>query len=241
MNEDLKGYLQNIHNLKERLNSNPELKGDFRKAVKEHGRLIEDLLDFLEPLVGEEQLEKALDIPDPLYRDLVSLLAEQINILKKELNQEVLTLVENSEVKVKLWCIHESPDKNPTRIHLENYDDLKTGSFNRVDKVTFILSKDEMDHLRKSIEFHDELRQQIDAISEKKIDLEKLVNDLKSELITDLKQLEKILDVQDSKKILNEIYTELESVADQEKVAEIKSELDLLKKELNVSVEEAKS
>ncbi len=237
MNEDLGGYLENIHNLKEKLDTNPELEENFRKAVKEHGKLIGDIQDFLLVLVGEDKLDKALETPDPLYTELVLLLAEQIDNLKKELDQETSTLLENSEVRAKLWCIHESRDKNPTRIHLKNYDDLQMGSLNRVNKVTFMLTEDEMDHLRKSIEFHDELRQQIEEISKKKIDLDKLINDLKSDLISDITKMEKMLDVQDSKKFLEEIYTELESIADKEKVAEIKSELDLLNNELNWFIE----
>lgn len=204
---ELDGYVRSIETLRIRLleEADPEVEEKFRKKLKEHGLFIEKLLDVLGPVVGEERLDQALRIPDPLYTDVVSLLVEHINNVQQKLLAETSLLIQNNKLFLNVWCIHSSKGKEPTAIHLNNYDNLEAGSFQIIDKVTFARTEEEDSHLKESIRFHEDLRKLVKDIGDKDSEIRQVFRDLREQFFSSLRDFENLFGTQDMQNLLDEI------------------------------------
>lgn len=205
--DELDGYVRSIGKLRIRLleEADPEVEERFRKKLKEHGTFILKLLDVLEPVIGEERLEQALGIPDPLYTDVVSLLVEHINNVQEKLHAETSSLIQNNELTLNVWCIHSSKGKEPAAIHLNNYDNLEAGSFQIIDKVTFARTEEEDSHLKESIRFHEDLRKLVKDIGDKDSEIRQVFRELRDQFFSNLSDFESLFGTQELRNLLDEV------------------------------------
>ncbi|MCK4260224.1 MAG: hypothetical protein KAX49_14695 [Halanaerobiales bacterium] len=169
------------------LNEHLETKKDYKTILK-------TISNYVEPIMENKKLKKV---------DLVKFLVHQINMIENEIAHESKLLIENSKMKLNIWCIHETKDNYPTRIYLKNYDDLKTGTYNSVDKVIYTFSDVEREHLTKNIQLYSELWKLIANIDAKKIYLEELFLDTK---------LHSFTTIHDKISIKDELFSELTEV-----------------------------
>lgn len=205
--DELDGYVRSIDTLRIRLleEADPEVEERFRKKLKEHGLLIEKLLDVLEPIDEGKLLELALSTRDPLYTDVVSLLADHINNVQEKLRAETSSLIQNNDITLNVWCIHSSKGKEPTAIHLNNYDNLEAGSFHIIDKVTFARTEEEDSHLKESVRFHEDLRRLIKDIGDKDSEIRQVFRELRDQFFSNLRDFENLFGTQDLQNLLDEI------------------------------------
>lgn len=232
--EDLDDYVSDIDALRKRLleKDDPLIEARFRQKLKERSTFILKLLDALEPVVGTARLEKALGISDPLYSDVVSLLAEHIDNVQKKLEAETSSLIDYSKHILRVWCIHSSQGKKPTAIHLNNYDNLEAGSLQIIDKVTLSLTEEEDRHLRESVRFHEDLRKLVVDIGDKDSELRQVFSDLTDQFFKDLRDFRDFFGTQTLQEFLDEIEKEIDLLDSSEKVDSLKDALSDLKEKL---------
>jgi len=225
--DELDGYVRSIDTLRIRLleEADPEVEEKFRKKLKEHGLFIEKLLDVLGPVVGEERLDQALRIPDPLYTDVVSLLVEHINNVQQKLLAETSLLIQNNKLFLNVWCIHSSKGKEPTAIHLNNYDNLEEGSFQIIDKLTFARTEEEDSHLKESIRFHENLRKLVKDIGDKDSEIRQVFRELREQFFSSLRDFENLFGTQDLLSLLNEIEKEIKQSLSSEDIGALRDVL----------------
>lgn len=224
---ELDGYVRSIDTLRIRLleEADPEVEKKFRKKLKEHGNFVLKLLDVLEPVIGEERLEQALGISDPFYTNIISLLAEHIKDIQQKLRDETSSLIQNNKLTLNVWCIHSSKGKEPTAIHLNNYDNLEAGSFQIIDKVTFARTEEEDSHLKESIRFHEDLRKLVKDIGDKDSEIRQIFRDLREQFFSSLRDFENLFGTQDLLSLLNEIEKEIKQSVSSEDIGALRDVL----------------
>lgn len=224
---ELYEYVRSIKSLRIRLleEADPEVEAKFRKKLKERSIFIFNLLDVIEPVIGTERLDEALSVPDPLYADVVSLLAEHINNVQKKLHTETSSLIQNNKLTLNVWCIHSSKGKEPTAIHLNNYDNLETGSFHVIDKVTFARTEKEDSHLKESVRFHEDLRELIKDIGDKDSEIRQVFRELRDQLFSNLRDFGSLFGTQDLQNLLDEIEKEIKPLVESKEISALKDVL----------------
>lgn len=209
--DELDGYVRSIDTLRIRLleEADPEVEERFRKKLKEHGNFVLKLLDVLEPVIGKERLEQALGISDSFYINIIFLLAEHIKDIQQKLRDETSSLIQNNKLTLNVWCIHSSKGKEPTAIHLNNYDNLEVGSFHIMDKVTFARTEEEDSHLKQSVKFHEDLRKLVKDIGDKDSEIRQVFRELREQFFSSLRDFENLFGTQDLLSLLDEIEKEI--------------------------------
>ena len=232
--DELNEYVRSIGSLRVQLlkGADAEVEARFRKKLKGHGLLIEKLLDVLEPIEEGRLLEQALSTSDPAYADVLSLLAEHIKNVQQELHAETSLLIQNNELTFNVWCIHTSGGKEPTAIHLNNYDNLRAGSFHIVDKDTFARTEDEDRHLKESVRFHEDLRKLIKDIGNKQSEIRQVFRELRDQFFSDLKGFENLFGTQELQSLLDEIDVEINKSPASTKIEALRTDLTKLRTEL---------
>lgn len=218
---ELQGYVQNITTLYAQLRSNPtpELHQEFRKQIASHGALIETLLDLLEPIVGSDQLERALSTPDPAYTGLFDLLAAQIREVQQRLTSENREIMEKNKLVINLWCLHQSKSLKPVMIHLNNYDNLASGAVQMINKLA--MTPKDQEYLQKSLAFHENLRDVVKELPEQQDEIKQMSNELKKQLETSAKIWADGFNVEVLRKVLTDLKKEITIVSSGEHFANI--------------------
>lgn len=218
---DIPEYVQSINSLRTQLikEYSLELENRFRTMLKAHALLYRKVIEILSPYY-ENRLMEALGTPG--YDDEFSLLAEHINNIQKELNIEALSLIQNNELTLNVWCIHTSKGKEPTAIHLSNYDYLEAGSLNIMPKVVIARTKEEDSYLRESIMFHEDLRRFIQDAGDQDSELRQTIRELREQFFSDLKDFENLFGSQDLQNLLNEIHEEIKQLIFREEIGALK-------------------
>lgn len=225
--DELDGYVRSIDTLRIRLleEADPEVEERFRKKLKEHANFVLKLLDVLEPVIGKERLEQALGISDPFYTNIISLLAEHIKDIQQKLRDETSSLIQNNKLTLNVWCIHSSKSKEPTAIHLNNYDNLEAGSFHIMDKVTFARTEEEDSHLKQSVKFHEDLRKLVKDIGDKDSEIRQVFRDLREQFFSSLRDFENLFGTQDLLSLLDEIEKEIKQSVSSEEIGALRDVL----------------
>jgi hypothetical protein len=228
---DLPEYVQSIKSLRLKLveEYSLELEERFRTMLKAHALLYEKVIEILRPYY-EERLIEALGTSD--YDDEFSLLAEHINNIQKELYTEALSLIQNNELNLNVWCIHISKGKEPTAIHLSNYDYLEAGSFNIIDKVVIARTKEEDSYLRESIMFHEDLRKFIQDVGDKDSEIRQAFIELREQFFSDLKDFKNLFGSLDLQNLLYEIHEAIKQLVFREEIGALKETSEELLAEL---------
>lgn len=189
--QHLIGYLKDLEEIYPKLmeRDNPELRARYLQVLQAHGQLIMNILDHLEPVVGLGALNQALMTSDPTYPNLLNLLSERIHIVQKQLQKEVSLIMGQSQLSLRVWCIHKASKKNPTAIHLRNYDDLQRGRFQMVDKATFRMSEEEKQHVLTNAQLYQKLQVALQNIGKQGGAIKQIADELQTKLVVDLKKI----------------------------------------------------
>lgn len=218
---DIPEYVRSINSLRMQLveEYSFEVEERFRTMLKAHAFLYEKVIDILRPSY-EERLIEVLSTPD--YDDEFSLLAEHINNIQKESYVEALSLIENNELTLNVWCIHASKGKKPTAIHLSNYDYLEAGSLNIMPKVIVARTKEEDSYLRESIMFHEDLRKFLKDLSDEDSEIHQTFRQLRKQFFSDLKDFEDLFGSRDLQNLLYEINEAIKQLIFRKEIGALK-------------------
>ncbi len=237
--DELSDYVEQMGNLRESLlkDPTPEKEQEFRSKLKGRGSFILNLLDTLEKVFTEEQLGQALSTPDPTYNDLLKLLAEHLDKTQENLSAETQDIIQKNELSLSVWCIQRSKSQHSAAIHLRNYDSLEMGSEHEVKKITFGMSQAEMTHLDENYGLYQDIQDLAEDIQNKDSELRKIIGSLKTQLVSELKELEGLFGSKDIEQILDELTAKLAKLPADDKFKELEGVLVGLKdKFLKLSV-----
>jgi hypothetical protein len=217
--DNLTLYVNNVDKLRAQLvvGSTPEIEKQFRETVKAHGRLIENIMGYLESAGQREALERALSEPDVAYSKVVSLLQTAFN----DLQAQVKKVLAQDSLFITVWCVQRSQGGEPVRIHMPNYDDLPSGNVNIIDKVTFSRTEDEEKYLRESLKFHESLKTLIQDIGNRTSDIRVAFDDLRNKFLDDLKDIQDLFGVGEIQDLLNGMSDDLKNATKNPTVTEL--------------------
>ncbi|MDN5202495.1 hypothetical protein QQ008_14000 [Fulvivirgaceae bacterium BMA10] len=234
LNNELGSIVTEINTVREQLieSPTPELESQFRNALTGHANLLLQLINYLEQVFDDDTVTSALSVGDPYYNNLISLLGNHITTVEESLKQESQRLISNDSLMLRVWCIHQSINTEPQAIHLNNYDNLKAGSFNLVDKVTFSRTPEEDAHLRNSIAFHDDIKRLITDIGDKESELRSIFEDLWKNLKTDIRELRGLFGTDDIKQSLDDLSSSIAPLEATAGLNEVKANVEKLQDDL---------
>lgn len=210
----------------------PDVEDEFRQKLGNHGKIIEEVIAYLR-VVNRDGLTRAL-FSSNSDSALASLLSEQINSLERQLETETMQLIRNDSLTIRAWCIQESRGKEPTAIHLENYDDLPGGSLQLIDKVSLARSEDEERHLQESLEFHDDLRNFIKDMSNGESEIRQTLKELRESLFSDLEDFASLFGTDVIEDLLNGLEEAIRNSPAGNELQQLQSEVTKLRTDLQV-------
>ena len=192
--EDLEGYVNQINSFRSQLieDSDPDLELEYRELLRKHGTLIENILIILMETMERDQLNQALDNDDPFYTELLNLLAEHIENQEERLNNKIQQAIAEKEMTLQVWCIHHSQGVEPSAVHLPHYDNLEAGQFNMVEKVSLMMTEEDMESMQESIQLYRELDGLIRNIGSRKGEFINLLSNMKDRLVMELNDIESL-------------------------------------------------
>ncbi len=231
--DELHKYVRNIESLRNQLlkGAGPAVEREFRKKLREHGALSGEIIKVLRP-VYEDRMIEAFDALGQNYAELVSLLAEHIKNIQQKLYDETASLIQNNELTLNVWCIHSSEGKEPTAIHLNNYDDLKAGSFHVIDKLTLSRTEEEDRHLKESVVFHEDMREFVRDISSSDSKILQVFKELRTQFLSDLQDFKSLFDTQELQNPLDEIKEKINQLTVSEEPKALNEKLEEIEKKL---------
>ena len=233
-NSKIKIYLDDINNLRSKLltNYDTETEKKYWNALANHGKLIDNIIDFATDAAGDQKVDEALRNEDPLYTKLIALISEHINNLNKSLQEQTKAIISKNQITMNVWCIQQSRDKSSIAIHLNNYDNLEEGSFHLIDKVTTSISTEENIRLKESLQFHESLKNSINEIKKDMPDIKASLTSFKDRLITELNTFKKNINLNNIEKQLDDLENKLQHSAADTSTKEIVKNIDELKDEI---------